>query len=318
MAGNDEVEREERADVCEVGAIEELWRYPIKSMLGQRVARAAVTPLGLPGDRRLALVDRESGKIASAKAPRLWRDLLQCAATLEDEGERGRGASGNAAGAAGGAGAAGAAGAVRIALPGDKPLWSTDADVDERLSAFIGRPVHLADTPPADATLDRAKPDEVLGQGVEAEVAADLVQIGSGSPVGTFVDFAPLHLITTSTLKRIAELSPRGEIEQQRYRPNLVIRTTEQGFVENDWYGREVHIGTELRIKVIAVTPRCAVPTLGHGAMPRDVMALRTVAEHNRVVPLTGMGPEPCAGVYAQVMAPGRIELGDKVLVSVD
>jgi uncharacterized protein YcbX len=293
--------------VCEVGAIEELWRYPIKSMLGQRVARAAVTALGLPGDRRLALVDRESGKIASAKAPRLWRDLLQCAASLDDgDSDDGQG------------GRADEAGAVRIAVPGDKPLWSTDADVDERLSAFIGRPVHLADTPPAEATLDRAKPDEVLGQGVEAEVAADNMQIGTGSPGGTFVDFAPLHLITTSTLKRIAELSPRGEIEQQRYRPNLVIRTSEHGFVENDWYGREVHIGPRLRIKVIAATPRCAVPTLGHGALPRDVMALRTLAEHNRVVPLEGMGPEPCAGVYAQVMAPGSISLGDKVLVSVD
>lgn len=291
--------------MCEVGAIEELWRYPIKSMLGQRVARAAVTALGLPGDRRLALIDRESGKIASAKAPRLWRDLLQCAASLEGEtGARGENPD--------------SAGTVRITLPGDKPLWSTDADVDERLSAFIGRPVHLADTPPPDANLDRAKPDEVLGQGVEAEVAAVNMQIGAGSPAGTFVDFAPLHLITTSTLRRIAELSPRGEIEQQRYRPNLVIRTAEHGFVENDWYGREVHIGPDLRIKVIAVTPRCAVPTLGHGALPRDTMALRTLAEHNRVPPLTDVDPEPCAGVYAQIMSPGSIALGDRVLVSVN
>ena len=289
--------------MCEVGAIEELWRYPIKSMLGQRVARTAVTSLGLSGDRRLALIDRESGKIASAKAPRLWRDLLQCAASLDDEAEDAERR---------------ATGAVRIAVPGDKPLWSTDADVDERLSAFIGRSVHLADTPPPAATLDRAKPDEVLGQGVEAEVAADLVQIGSGSPAGTFVDFAPLHLITTSTLNRIAELSPRGEIEQQRYRPNLVIRTGELGFVENDWHGREVRIGPNLRIKVIAKTPRCAIPTLAHGALPRDVMALRTVAEHNRVAPISGVGPEPCAGVYAQIMSPGPIALGDKVLVSVD
>lgn len=280
--------------MCEVGAIEELWRYPIKSMLGQRMARAAVTALGLPGDRRLALVDRESGKIASAKAPRLWRDLLQCAASLDAEG------------------------AVQISMPGDKPLWSTDADVDERLSGFVGRRVHLTDTKPPAATLDRSKPDEVLREGLEAEVAADVVQIGSGSPAGTFVDYAPLHLITTSTLDRIAELSPRGEIERQRYRPNLVIRTTEHGFVENDWYDREVHIGADLRIKVIAVTPRCAVPTLGHGPLPRDVMALRTLAEHNRVAPLAGVDPEPCAGVYAQVMTPGRINLGDRVLVSAD
>jgi uncharacterized protein len=293
--------------VCEVGAIEELWRYPIKSMLGQRMAQAAVTALGLPGDRRLALVDRESGKIASAKAPRLWRDLLQCAASLDD-------------GPSGSSGPANpeAAGAVRISMPDGKPCWSTDTDVDERLSSFVGRRVHLTDTPPADATLDRSKPDEVLREGQEAEVAADTMQIGDGSPPATFVDYAPLHLITTSTLDRIAELSPRGEIERQRYRPNLVIRTTEHGFIENDWFDHEVHIGPDLRIKVIAVTPRCAVPTLGHGALPRDVMALRTLAEHNRVAPLTGVSPEPCAGVYAQVMTPGRINVGDKVLVSVN
>jgi len=280
--------------VREVGAIEELWRYPVKSMLGQRIAQAAVTDLGLPGDRRLALVDRESGKVASAKAPRLWRDLLQCSASLEGEG------------------------AVRISLPGAKPLWSTDADVDERLSGFIGRSVRLTDTPPADAELDRSVPDEVLRAGIDAEVAANVVRIGSGSPAGTFVDFAPLHVITTSTLDRIAELSPGSEAEARRYRPNLVIRTSTPGFVENGWFGREVRIGADLRLKVIAATPRCAVPTLAHGESPRDVMALRTLAEHNRVVPLPELAPEPCAGVYARVMTPGQIKPGDKVLVSAD
>ena len=285
--------------MCEVGAIEELWRYPIKSMLGQRLAQAAVTELGVPGDRRLALVDRESGKVASAKVPRLWRDLLRCAASIEVPAKT-------------------EAAAVRISLPDDKPFWSTDADADERLSGFIGRSVHLTDTPPAQATLDRSRPDEVLSDGLDAEVEADIIQMGGGGPAGTFVDYAPLHLITTSTLDRIAELGARGEIERERYRPNLVIRTTEHGFVENTWLDREVHIGKDLRLKVLAITPRCAVPTLEHGALPRDVMALRTVALHNRVAPLTGVSPEPCAGVYAQVVAPGRIGLGDKVLVSVD
>jgi uncharacterized protein YcbX len=288
--------------VCEVGAIEELWRYPIKSMLGERLAQAAVTELGVPGDRRLALLDRESGKIASAKVPRLWRDLLRCAASIEGPAE----------------GADRAASAVRISLPEDKPFWATDADVDERLSGFVGRPVHLTDTPPADAKVYRSRPDEVLSEGLDAEVEADLISIGTGSPAGTFVDYTPLHLITTSTLDRIAELGTRGEVEQQRYRPNLVIRTTERGFVENDWLDREVRIGPDLRLKVVVLTPRCAVPTLEHGTLPRDVMALRTVARHNRVAPLAGVGPEPCAGVYARVVTPGRVGLGDKVLVSVD
>ena len=57
-------------------------------------------------------------------------------------------------------------------------------------------------------------------------------------------------------------------------------------------------------MRVIARTPRCAVPTLAHGALPRDTEALRVLARHNRVAPLAGLDPEPCAGVYAEAAAP--------------
>jgi uncharacterized protein YcbX len=276
-------------------------------MLGERVRAAAVTEQGFPADRRLALVDRETGKIASAKAPRLWRALLRCSASLDPgDGELD----------AGGDGPGGASG-VRIDVPGGKPMWSGDPDVDERLSAYIGRPVRLSHSRDGEATLDRSIPEEVLAAGLDAEVGASSIEIGSGSPAGAgFVDFAPLHLITTSTLDRIAELNPRGVIELERYRPNLVIRTAEPGFVENDWLGREVRVGKRLRLLVIARTPRCAVPTLEHGTMPRDVAALRSLAEHNRVPVMPDVPAEPCAGVYAQVLAPGGITEGDRVLVS--
>lgn len=278
----------------EVGAVAQLWRYPVKSMLGETVARADVSEHGMPGDRRLALVDLESGKIASAKAPRLWRGLLRCSAVLDAE--------------------PGASGAVRIEIPGTKPLWSTDSDVDDVLSAYIGREVRLADAPPEGATLDRSVPDQVLAEGLDAQVEASQVTVGSGTPAGGgFVDFAPLHLITTSTLARIAELSPRGEAEIRRYRPNLVLRTTGDGFVENDWLGKELRIGERLRLKVIARTPRCAIPTLEHGALPRDVAALRTLAAHNRVAVMDEVPPEPCAGVYAQIIEAGPIAPGDAV-----
>ena len=57
----------------------------------------------------------------------------------------------------------------------------------------------------------------------------------------------------------------------------------------------------------------CAVPTLAHGALPRDADALRVLARHNRVAPLESNDPEPCAGVYAGVLRPGRIRTGDVV-----
>ena len=133
------------------------------------------------------------------------------------------------------------------------------------------------------------------------------------TPPGTFVDFAPLHLITTATLDRIAELHPYRHARLERYRPNVVIRTGAGGFTENDWLGRRLRVGDDLVLRVIARTPRCAVPTLAHGDLPRDTEALRVVARHNRVRPLPDADPEPCAGVYAEVLHPGRIRAGDPV-----
>jgi len=275
-----------------LGTVAVLRRYPVKSMLGEDLDASDVTFTGLTGDRQLAVLSRTTGKIASAKLPRLWRDLLTLSA-----------AAGEVTGD----------GAVRITLPAGKTVWSSDADIDAVLSDLLDQPVTLTATPLPGAALDRAVPEAVLRDGVDAPVPAELMEIGGGGPPGTFVDFAPLHLLTTSTLDRIAELSPYRRADLERYRPNIVVRTSAPGFVENDWLERILHVGTELVLRVIARTPRCAVPTLAHGALPRSPDALRVLAHHNRVEPLDALDPEPCAGVYAEVLRPGRIRTGDAV-----
>ncbi len=275
-----------------LGTVAALRRYPVKSMLGEDLDASDVTFTGLAGDRRLAVLSRTTGKVASAKFPRLWRDLLTLsAATDEDAGH----------------------GAVRITLPAGKAVWSNDADVDAVLSDLLNQPVTLTATPPPGAALDRAVPEAVLRDGVDAPVPAELMEIGGGGPPGTFVDFAPLHLLTTSTLDRIAELSPYRRADVERYRPNIVVRTTAPGFTENDWLEQNLRVGNDLVLRVIARTPRCAVPTLAHGALPRNPDALRVLARHNRVEPLDTLDPEPCAGVYAEVLRPGHIRTGDAV-----
>jgi hypothetical protein len=269
-----------------LGTVAALRRYPVKSMLGEDVDVSEVTRLGLARDRRLAVISRRTGKIASAKYPRLWRDLLTLSAQALGRD-------------------------VSIALPGGKTVWSTDADLDTILSELLNEPVTLTATRPPAASLDRAVPEAVLRAG--AQVPFEVNEIGSGSPPGTFVDFAPLHLLTTSTLGRIAELSPYRTARLERYRPNIVIRTAAAGFTENDWLDRILRIGDKLTLRVIARTPRCAVPTLAHGDLPRDAEALRVLARHNRVEPMDSLAPEPCAGVYAEVLNPGRIRTGDLV-----
>jgi uncharacterized protein len=277
-----------------LGTVVTLRRYPVKSMLGEDLDVGDVTFTGLSGDRRLAVVSRTSGKIASAKFPRLWRDLLTLSAASARDG-------------------AAQDSAVRITLPEGKTVWSDDAGVDAVLSDLLDEPVTLTATPVPGAALDRAVPEAVLRDGVDAQVPAELMEIGGGGPPGTFVDFAPLHLLTTSTLDRIAELSPHGRADLERYRPNIVIRTATTGFTENDWLDRILRVGDDLVLRVIARTPRCAVPTLAHGALPRDPDALRVLARHNRIEPLDSLDPEPCAGVYAEVLRPGRIRTGDPV-----
>lgn len=269
-----------------IGTVGGLYRYPVKSLLGEAITATEVTGQGLAHDRRLALVDPETGKIASAKYPRRWRHLLTLSAQL-------------------------GAGAVHITAP-DGTVWhSTDPDADHHLSRFIGRDVTLTDTPPEKPILDRARPDDILSG--STDIGVDISHIGSATPAGTFVDYAPVHLLTTAALARIDALAP-GAADAVRYRPNIVVDTPDDpGFPENDWYDRTLRIGDALTLHVMARTPRCAVPTLAHGPVPADTAALRALAEHNRVVPLDSMAPMPCAGAYARVVAPGRIQLGDTV-----
>ena len=60
----------------------------VKSMLGESLTASEVGPRGLDGDRTHALIHRGTGKIASAKHPRLWRDLLTLTATATGDGVR--------------------------------------------------------------------------------------------------------------------------------------------------------------------------------------------------------------------------------------
>jgi len=271
-----------------LGRVVAIRRYPVKSMLGEEVLAAELTAAGLVGDRRYALVHRETGRVASGKHPRLWPDLLACAATY-------------------------GGGAVRLTLPDGQTLSSADPDVDRVLSKLLGQPVRLTDTPPAAGLLERAVPEEVLRHGVDAAVPVTVDRIGGQHAGVNFVDAAAVHLLSTSTLDRIATLSPRGAVEPERYRPNLIVQTRVPGFPENDWCGRAVQIGERLLLCVVSRTARCAVPTLAHGDLPRDTAALRVPATHNRVPRVPGSEPHPCAGVYAEVSRPGRIAIGDAV-----
>jgi uncharacterized protein YcbX len=282
-----------------VGIIRDLWRYPVKSMRGEQLARACVSERGVDGDRMHAVRDCETGKIASAKHPRLWGTLLQCVAHYTDP-ER----------------------AVAITLPSGQQLTSGQDDVAAALCALTGRFVQLVDSVPERAEIERYWPDvdglapcETLRETVTAN------EIGLGTPGRTFFDYAPLHVLTTASLATLAALHPHpcGPVDSRRFRPNLVIETPDAsaGFVENGWMGCRLLIGADVRLRVSNPSPRCVVPTLRQGSLVADTDILRTIADHNRPpVPALGDALRPCLGIYASAERSGVVRVGDTVRIA--
>ena len=277
-----------------VGRVAELWRYPVKSTLGERIDVVDVDSAGFAGDRTFGVVDSATGLVASAKRPHRWARLLQLRSEVVEPG------------------------IVRIVLPDDRGVLSTDGDVDGVLSAFVGRDVELRSKAGAGAAVERSDPDEVLAGGQDADVPFAMLEIAAGSPPGTFFDFSPLQLLTTAALARVGSSHPAGGVDARRYRPNLVIDTgpAMPEFVENDWVGGRLRIGADVIIDVLVPSPRCAIPTLRHGDLPPDPDALRTVRDHNFVpVPVEGFGSAPCLGAHAAVVTGGRVAIGDEVVL---
>lgn len=69
-----------------MGTVAELYRYPVKSMLGEALPVVEVTGRGLTGDRAAAVLDGAAGAVGSAKHPRKWGQLLRCRSWMEEPG----------------------------------------------------------------------------------------------------------------------------------------------------------------------------------------------------------------------------------------
>ena len=276
----------------QIGTVAALRRYPVKSMLGEDRGEARITVRGFEGDRVYALIDVQSGKVATAKLPHRWRTMLQLHSAQRDDGDAPR---------------------VEIAMPDGRIVDCADPSAEAILSEVLGRAVTLASVRPDGLEMERAHPDAVIAQGSGNEVDFDVLPVGMGAPEGGFFDFAPVHFITTTSLDRVGSATAAGVAELVRYRPNLIVETPGGvPFQENDWIGARLGIGPEVQLEVVVPTPRCAVPTLAHGDVPVDLKALQAIAGLNKAQVLD-MGLLPCLGAYAKVLKPGSVRLGDPV-----
>jgi uncharacterized protein len=290
-----------------VGSVAELWRFPVKSMGGTQLDEVTLTERGVLGDRVYAVVDVETGKVASAKSVKLFPDLLSCQATFIEAPRAGADLP-----------------PVRIELPNGRSVTSDSNDVDRTLSAYWRRDVRLARLAPDDFTIDQYHPDvEGADPGGHRDIvvsqklgSAMFAELGQASPVpaGAFFDAFPLSVITTSSLARLSTLRPQSRFDSRRFRMNLVVRTAQPEFVENGWIGRRFRCGADATIDIAMPDPRCVMTALQQGDLPYDIEVLRALVSHNR---LEVAGAQlPCAGVYAVVAERGTVRAGDSVVAA--
>lgn len=277
-----------------VGSLAAIRRHPLKSAQGEELERVEIGVRGIPGDRAWALIDNETGRVASAKLPRLWASVLAMRPAFVAEPKPGE-----------------AIPPLRIALPDGRTVLTGEPGTDEAVSAAVGRPVTLSATPPDEPTIEKEFPD-LDGLGVRGVVLAG--RIGELA-AGTFFDYAPVHLLTTAALASLAAAHPDGAFDPRRFRPNLVIATAPgvEGFPENGWVGRVLAVG-DARLRIVAPTPRCVVTTLPQDGLPRDIGILRTIADRNRLAFPGEAGPPLASlGAYAMVERPGAVAVGAEV-----
>ena len=281
-----------------VGRVAEIWRYPVKSMAGERLAEAEVDPGGIPGDRGWAVRDEVRGGVRGAKK---IAGLMRCAARYLEPPTRE------------------SVGAPEITLPDGLRLRADAPDAAARVSAAVEAQVTLWPLRPAD-DLDhyrRGAPDHadvvtelraIFGR-LPDEPLPDLSKFPRElfqyeSPPGTYFDAFPLLVLSSASLERLAKAAPASRVDVRRFRPNFVVRTEPglEGYVDSSWVGRRLRVG-ELELDGALACPRCVMVTHGFADLPRDTSLLRAIVRD------AGQN----IGLYARPLGTARVRVGDEV-----
>jgi uncharacterized protein YcbX len=230
-----------------LGTVAELWRFPVKSMQGERVPEGVLGPQSLDGDRRYAVRGVGDERLLTAKRVGA---LLEAAARTEADG------------------------AVAISLPDGTELAAEDPAVHAALSGWLDRPVRLvpaanAPTRAFEMSLDADQPDQDLFEWA--------------CPDGTFLDLAAAHLLTDASLTAARALHPDGDWDVRRFRPTALIDTDgdeRNGFVEDAWVGCSLTLG-RAELDVLMPTVRCPMPSRAQPGLPRDTGVAAALRDHH-------------------------------------
>ena len=240
-----------------LGTLVELWRYPVKSLGGERLPAALLTAGGLAGDRHWAVRERQ------IRTGKQWPALMKLHARyLREPAADDYGAQ---------------VAPVEISAPDGSSCRSDEPRIDEWLSGQLAKPARLAAREPAGQLAHYRRASAVTEADVRSEIALqpgeampaydsiapDLLTLlhEYATPPGFYYDAYPLHLLTTDSLRYLAERSGL-DTDVRRFRPNLLLRreTEAAALTEFDWVGRDLAVG-EAVLRIESRTVRCTMPS---------------------------------------------------------
>jgi len=124
------------------------------------------------------------------------------------------------------------------------------------------------------------------------------------SPLGTYFDAFPIHILTTSSLAHMTQLNAKAVWDLRRFRPNFLIETKPgiEGLVETTWGGKILRVGT-VELKCEIPTVRCGMTMQAQDGLPKDPSVLRSIVKE----------ADQNLGIYANVINTGQVSLNDSV-----
>ena len=266
--------------------LEEICRYPVKSMLGECLTETTLSKQGIPGDRSWATRDEKRGGIRGAKKiPQL---MLFSARTSH-------------------------VGVAEIQAPDGSFCRSSDTGINTWLSEKLDHPVSLWPLLPADNLehYRRGAPDSAdfeeelrtLFGRLPEEPLPDLSAFSEvlefESPPGTYFDAFPIMLATRQSLNTLSVRAPTSRFDPRRFRANFILNVvgSDAAYPEQDWIGRELHVGDAV-LKIVDTCPRCSMTTHATADLPRDTEVMRHLVKE----------ADGNLGVYAKVSSKEQSE----------
>ncbi len=234
-------------DTNSLGVVTNLWRYPVKSMLGERRESLDIDARGVEGDRLFAIRDI-NGKFGSGKNTRRFRlinGLFKFSAVYDDR-------------------------VPVIRFPDGRTRRGDHPAIHDLLSSELGQPVTLAH---------------------EASIS--------------HLDAGPVHLLTTASLSWLKTRLPDADADERRFRPNVLIDVPGETPIERSWPGKVLSIGDTAKLRVSAETERCAMVAFAQAELPYSASTLKCITQEADIH----------FGVYADVLVPGRITCGDRIMM---